>query len=347
MSAFTLVGLSVGVIVGLAGQLSLGQFAIAGAGATASALVARQSGNFMLAFLAAGLVGAVASVAVGLPALRIRGLFLAITTIGVALVAQNSLFGQSWALGNGLDPGRPVIAGHALDGGRAYFYFSLFVVAFGFWFTRNIWRSGLGRRLRALRDNEDGARSFTVPATAVKLQAFALAGFLAGVGGAVYGHGLSRISPSTFPVEASISVVALTLIGGVGILVGPLIGALYIIGVPHFVPLDSAGLAASSLGWLVLILYFPGGIAQLIRPVRDRLVDLLARRAGVDVDDGGALVGSALESAADITLQAAVVQRSATDPEATVLLDVRSVSKRFGGVTAVDEVSLDVVRGET
>ena len=114
------------------------------------------------------------------------------------------------------------------------------------------------------------------------IQAFAFSGFLAGLGGAVFANSLSRITPATFSVGASINVVAMAVLGGIGIVAGSLIGALYIVGVPRFIPLDSAGLAASAFGWLVLILYFPGGLVQLVRPVRDRLVRWLARRRGLD-----------------------------------------------------------------
>ena len=106
----------------------------------------------------------------------------------------------------------------------------------------------MGRRLRALRDNEDGARSFTLRATVLKLQVFAFSGFLAGIGGALYLQSLPNVNADTFPLQLSISVVAMTALGGVGLLGGPLLGALYIVGIPAFVPLDNAGLAASALG---------------------------------------------------------------------------------------------------
>ena len=82
---------------------------------------------------------------------------------------------------------------------------------------------------------------------------------------------------------ASIDVVAMAVIGGMSMLAGPLLGAFYIIGIPAFLPLDSAGLAATQLGWLILILYLPGGIAQGLEPVRNAVVRWLARRSGVDV----------------------------------------------------------------
>jgi ABC-type branched-subunit amino acid transport system ATPase component/ABC-type branched-subunit amino acid transport system permease subunit len=337
--AFALVGLSLGVVTGLSGQLSLGQFAVAGIGAAASYHVVSRTGNYLFGFAAAGLAAAAVSALIGVPALRIRGLMLAVTTLSFALAAQSWLFVQPWMLADGVDPGRPILGSFALDTGRRYYFFTLVFLAFGLWLARNVWRSGVGRRLRAIRDNEDGARAFTVPAVIVKLQAFALAGFLAGIGGAAFGHALSRISATAFPIRASINVVAMTVLGGIGILAGPLVGALYIIGVPEFIPLDSAGLAAQAFGWLFLILYFPGGIAQLVRPLRDRIVAALAARAG----------GASVEVAEPVpgTMAMAGAVRDVARPAGALLLDVNGLSKRFGGVQAVDGVSFTVSAGET
>ncbi len=279
---FGLVGVSLGIVTGLSGQLSFGQFAFAGIGAAVSYHVTFRTGNFAVALLAAGIAAGLASAVVGIPALRIRGLLLAVTTLSFALMAQGWLFQQEWMLGDGVAPGRPIIGTLALESGKSYYYFVLVVSAITLWFVRNLRAGGFGRILVAVRDNEDAARAFSVSAGFRKVQAFVVAGFLAGIGGALFGHALSRISLETFPPTASINVVAMTVLGGIGILVGPIIGALYIIGVPAFIPLDAAGLAASSFGWLVLILYFPGGIAQLLRPLRARVVQWLVRRSGID-----------------------------------------------------------------
>ena len=342
--SFGLVGLSIGVVTGLAGQLSLGQFAIAGIGATASALIVKQTGNFFLGFASAGLVAAAGSALIGLPALRIRGLMLAVTTLSFALAAQSWLFSQDWALGDGEDPGRPIIGTLVLDTGKKYYFFSLIFLGIGLWVGRNVWRSAFGRRLRALRDNEDNARAFTIRTTAVKLQAFAVAGFLAGLGGAVYGHTLSRLSSTAFPVGASIDVVAMSALGGIGLLAGPLIGAFYIIGLPRFLPLDSAGLAATKLGWLILILYVPGGIAMLIRPIRDRIIGLLARgRVQPDEEPSPDAEPASLGNSALLADRGEREQRKKTGD----ILRVLDLTKTYGGVTAVDQVTFDVAAGTT
>jgi ABC-type branched-subunit amino acid transport system ATPase component/ABC-type branched-subunit amino acid transport system permease subunit len=340
--AFGLVGLSFGVVTGLGGQLTLGQFAVAAIGATVSSAVVANTGNFFLGFFVGGLGAAAVSALIGLPALRIRGLMLAVTTLSFALATQSWLLSQSWMLGEGEDPGRPIFGSNALDTGKEYYFFSLIFVVVGLWLARNVWRSGFGRRLRALRDNEDNARAFTVRTTVVKLQAFAVAGFLAGLGGSVYGHALSRLSNTAFPVASSIDIVAMGVLGGVGLMAGPLIGALYIIGVPEFVPLDSAGLAAQKLGWLLLILYVPGGIAALIRPIRERIIKFFAR-GHVDIEEEDVPEPDAKLGASSL-VATSDARRTKSDMK---ILSVAQLSKHYGGVTAVDDVSFDVLEGQT
>ncbi len=359
---FTIVGLSVGILTGLGGQLSLGQFAVAAIGAVVSYHVYSRGANIGLAFLYAGIAAAIASLVVGLPALRIRGLMLTVTTLGFALVTPAWLLQQPWALADGVEPGRPVIAGAELDTGKKYYYFMLAILLIVLWLARNVRRGGFGRLLVAIRDNEDNARAFTVRASAVKVQGFLLAGFIAGIGGAAYGHLLSRISTTSFPTGTSILIVAMTVIGGIGILAGPLLGALYIFALPEFVPLDSAGLAATQLGWLLLILYAPGGIAQLLQPVRDRIVRRIARRHGIEVESvdefAPALVAAGPTPSPTATPTTADFQRTGSLPRfelngsrslgiSDVILEGIDLRKQFGGVKAVDGVSLAVRSGET
>lgn len=342
---FSIVGLSVGVVTGLGGQLSLGQFAVAGIGATA-AFRAQETGlPFVPSLLVGGAAAAAVSVAIGVPALRIRGLMLAVTTLGFALASQYWLLRQDWALGPGVATSRPSFLGIDLSSSRGYYVVSLLVFATMLWLASNVWRSGLGRRLRAVRDNEDAARAFAVPATLVKLQGFALGGFIAGVGGGVYGSLLAQLSSNSFPIEASINAAAVTVIGGVGVLIGPLLGSLYIVGVPQFLPLDNAGLAATAFGWLLLVLYLPGGVAQALGPIRDRLVDRLATAAGLDAEAvrsevaaGGAQIGSE-----GIRLPPPVGERPA---HGELVLSAEGVVKRFGGVVAVDDAHLTLRAGE-
>ncbi|HVF76456.1 MAG TPA: ATP-binding cassette domain-containing protein [Acidimicrobiales bacterium] len=343
---YAVVGLAVGIVTGLGGQLTLGQFAVGAVGAVASTAVMSRTDNFGLALLYAAAAGAIASLAVGLPSLRVRGLMITVTTLSFALVVQSWGLQQPWAFGAGVEPGRPRIGDTPIETAKGYFVFSLLVLIVAMWLARNIRRGGFGRLLVAVRDNEANARAFSVRASMVKVQAFCIAGVLAGVGGALIAHSLSRVSGSTFPIDSSINVVAMTVIGGISILSGPLLGALYVIGVPEFVELDAAGLAATQAGWLILILYLPGGLAQLMLPVRDRLVALIAhapgRGASAENDPAATPLGSGIDVSA-LRRHRANTSVQTPDP----LLEARDLARSFGGVKAVNGVSLQVWPGET
>jgi ABC-type branched-subunit amino acid transport system ATPase component/ABC-type branched-subunit amino acid transport system permease subunit len=354
---FAIVGLSIGVLTGLGGQLTLGQFAVASIGAVVSYKVSHRLGDFPLALLLAGLGAGLVSVVIGLPALRIRGLMLTVTTLGFALAAPIWLLSQPWMLGDGKDPGRP--AGWPLNGpldtGREYYYFALVMFVLSLLIARNVRNSGFRRLLVAIRDNEDNARAFTVRATLVKLQGYLIAGFIAGIGGATFGHSLSVISPGTFPTSASIDVVVMTVLGGVSALIGPILGAVWVLGIP-LLDIGNIGLAATKLGALLLILWKPGGLIQIVAPIRDWVVKFIARRHGIDPQP--LFAG---DDTADITATAQGVSVGAlrmSEPDGvpsgrsapsvgTTLLEARDLRKSFGGVHAVRGVSFAVAAGET
>ena len=132
----------------------------------------------------------------------------------------------------------------------------------------------------------------------------------------------------------------MAVIGGISLLVGPLLGALYIIGIPAFLPLDSAGLAATQLGWLILVLYLPGGLAQAVEPIRARYLAWAARRHDIDLDPAPEVSSGARPAALAATYGTAQARPGG------VLLRAVDLERRFGGVVAVDGVSLEVRTGE-
>jgi ABC-type branched-subunit amino acid transport system ATPase component/ABC-type branched-subunit amino acid transport system permease subunit len=343
--AFVVVALSVGIVTGLGGQLSLGQFGLAAIGAFASFEVARRTGSYVESFLYAGIAAAVVSVVIGIPALRIKGLLLTVTTLAFSLMVPGYLLQQEWMLGSGRDPGRPIVLGKELTTGRTYYYVALLTLIVATVIARNVRSGGIGRRLVAVRDNEDAARAFTVPAAGVKLQGFAIAGFLAGIGGAMYGHSLSEIGAPAFPSGMSITVVVIAVIGGIGLLSGPYLGAAVVLGIT-FLPLDAAALAATSLGQLLIILYVPGGLGSLVTPLRDRVAGALARRAGVDVAAAFAGERGFDQPGSGGGPAPAMLSRRTRTPGSGALLQVHGLRRSFGGVQAVGGVSFDVREGE-
>lgn len=278
--AFAIVSLSVTLLTGYAGQISLGQVGFFGVGASVSyQLTVNLYVPFWLSLLLAGVAGAALSVLIGIPALRIRGLFLAVTTLGFALVSQKWLIGQDWMAGIGAIAPRPYV-GTAVDFAtqRAYYFIALTGLVGAILLTRNALRSGIGRNFVALRDNEAGAAAFTIPLVRTKLMAFGLSGFLAAFAGAIYGHGIERFGVNNFPVSDSLRVVAMTIIGGLGSIPGAILGSFFVIGIDRLVDITWLRLATTSVGLLALLMFLPGGFASLIYGARDRLLTALAAR---------------------------------------------------------------------
>lgn len=278
--AFAILALSVTVLTGYAGQISLGQVGFFGVGAATSyQLTVNLYVPFWTSLLLAGVAGALLSVLIGIPALRIRGLFLAVTTLGFSLVAQKWLIGQDWMAGVGAIAPRPYI-GTAVDFAtqRSYYFIALAGLVGAVIVTRNLLRSGIGRNFVAIRDNEPGAAAFTIPTTKTKLLAFAVAGFLAAFAGALYGHGIERFGVNNFPVTDSLRVVSMAIIGGLGSIPGAIIGAFFVVGVDRLVEVAWLRLFTTSIGLLLLLLFLPGGFAQLLYGARDAVLARVARR---------------------------------------------------------------------
>jgi ABC-type branched-subunit amino acid transport system ATPase component/branched-subunit amino acid ABC-type transport system permease component len=345
---FALVGLSVWVVTALAGQLSLGQFAIAGVGATFAAGIAETAGSPLVGILCAPVAGAAVSIAIGLPALRGHESLLPVATLGFAVAAEAWFFSQPWALGGGVHVDR--LAAGPLDTAKpsGAYLLSVAGLVVSVALARNISRSGFGRRLRAVRDNEQAARSFGVPASLVRVQAFGIAGAMAAFGGALLALAVFRITPATFQAGASIDVVAIAVLGGLAVVGGPLIGALYIVALPVFVDLSSAGLAATAFGWLVLILFVPGGLAALLEPIRHQAVRALLRLSGHDP----ALARAPEETPGaeqalgvpDLGIKGS--REEARTPAEVPALELRGLVRHFGGVRAVDGVTIAVAERE-
>ena len=288
IEVMTVVGFSVAIVAGLSGQLSLGQFALAGVGGVVSYKITDLTGTFVLGFVAGGVAAAAVALLIGLPALRIRGPMLAVTTLGFAIVTSVWALQQPWMIGSGVSQSPPSIFGYEIDSARGYYLLGFAVFLVALFFARNVWKSGLGLRMRAVRDNEDTARAFSVNATVVKLEAFGIAGFLAGLAGAVYGGSVSLLTSDAFSVQRSIDAAAVAVLGGLGIVMGPLFGALFIVGIPEIptifnvAPLDQLQALATALGWLIIVTLVPGGIAVGIGDLRTRIFDAIASRRGLD-----------------------------------------------------------------
>jgi ABC-type branched-subunit amino acid transport system permease subunit len=295
---FAVIALSLTVLTGWSGQVSLGQFGFVAVGADIASHIG--SGLPLIVLLpVAGLATAVVSVLVGLTALRIRGLYLAVSTLGFALFMQTSVLATSCfslplihkQICSGLpNPqstllARPSLFGISLTSEQAFAWFSLGVLVVSVLMVR-VWRDrGIARRLIAVRDNEIAAGSAGIPVVRTKLLAFALSGFIAGYAGVCLAFATERISTSTFDPTFSILVVSMVVIGGLDSIPGALLGALYLEGLPAiFGASPTVEFLTSGVGLLAFILYLPGGLAQLLHSFGDLVTggveQLRARRGG-------------------------------------------------------------------
>jgi ABC-type branched-subunit amino acid transport system ATPase component/ABC-type branched-subunit amino acid transport system permease subunit len=338
MVGYAVIGIALGLLTGLAGQLSLGHFAIGAIGGTASVIVANRTGNFALGLVAAAVVGGAVCLLIGLPVLRARGIFLAVTSLALAVTTTSWLLPKDWMIGSGREPPKPTVGSLAITSARGYYWFVLAIGLVVFMAIAAIRRGGFGRVLIALRDGEDVARSFGIAVPTRKVQAFLVSGMVAGIGGALYAHTFSRITVASFPASASIDVAVMVVVGGATLLAGPVVGVLFVIGVPAFLPLDAAGLATTKLGLLLLIVYLPGGFAQLLLPLRDRIAIRLARHTPGDTPSS------------PVALTVALVRNDDTDlldvTDQPVVLRANGLVKHYGGVKAVEQAHIDVHRGE-
>jgi len=291
--------LSVVVVTGWVGQISLAQMALAGVAGFALTRLGDGLGvPFPLAPLLAAGGAAAVGVAVGLPALRVRGVDLAVVTIAAAVAVEDLVFKNPVLTGGvaGTDVPTPSVAGIDLSaGGRAadfprpaFGFLALLVLVMSAVALARVRNGRSGRRMVAVRSNERAAAAVGVDPAAVKLGAFALAAFVAGIGGCLLAYSQGRLSYGSFGVFVSLSYLAVTYVGGVGRVWGAVIGGLLVPGGLVFTALDEAAglgryqLLLSGLALMVVVILRPDGIAGrggATRLGRD-LLDTGCRRLG-------------------------------------------------------------------
>ncbi len=282
---YAIVGLSLLVLSGWTGQISLGQFGLAGVGAWVAAWLAGAAGlPFWITVPLGAVAGTLAALVVGLPALRIRGLYLAITTLAFAEVVQTLLFGQK--LGASLLPShldRPSILG--LDGSdeRAFYYLLAVIAGACALAVLGLRRSRTGRALIASRENEQAVQAFGVNLTRARLQAFVVSGFFAALGGALFAYQVGGASGGGFTPEFSEKLFLMTVVGGLGAVAGPFLGAVFLLVATTLVDTGSGSGAVVAAAAIILLLSAPGGVAQVVASIRDSFLRRVADRYHVEV----------------------------------------------------------------
>ena len=302
MVIYAIIGISLVVLTGWAGQISLGQYAIAGVGSAVTAgLAANHGWDFFGAIFVGALAGAVIAVVIGLPALRIQGLFLAITTLAFAFVVSSMLNREyfAWLLPkSGRPASRPNIFSRidlerdsklgpvSIGRDAKYYWVCLAFLMLTIALARSLRRNRSGRVFIGVRDNGRLMQAFGVSLSRTRLAAFALSGFLAGMAGGLLAYQNRFIADNAFQPESSIAIFVMAVIGGVGSISGALLGAVFVVGLPLLPGLrdiDQIQLLTSGLGVLVVLLFLPGGLAEGCYRVRDRWLRALAAKHSIHV----------------------------------------------------------------
>lgn len=272
---YAVLALSLALIVGFAGQVSMGHAAFYGMGAYVSAICSTRFGwSFWTTFWIAGLVAGIFSYAIGLLVLRLRGHVLAITTaffgVLVTVVMNNWIPVTNGPMGiAGVPRPSPLTFGDfrfVFESRLDYYYLGLFFVAGVVFVLYRIVNSRLGDAMVAVRENEELARSVGVNAMKSKVFAFTVGGALAGLAGAFYAHYILFISPVTFTINESINLLVMVIFGGMSTLFGPILGAISLTILPEF--LRMAGelrLVIYGIALVCFIIWLPMGVWGTLR----------------------------------------------------------------------------------
>ena len=344
-----LVGLSVVVLTGYAGQLSIAQFALAGVGAfVAGQLSADRGWDFGAALVAGVVVAGLVGLLFGLPALRTRGVNLAVVTFGLGFAVLVLVFSRpEWSQATPSDVTLLGLDVNPLEHARRYAVVCVVALVGVGLVVANLRRGRTGRRLLAVRTNERAAAAIGVNVFEAKLYAFTLSAAIAGMGGVLLAFSFGNINYSTmFQTGASINVLVLSVIGGVGFVVGPLIASLGTQGgmVSLLLPDNTTVGGIASEGGFGQ--YIPILLAAVL------IITLIFNQDGAagEIEKAVSRHRKPRAHRGEDPKAAPVEASAAEDLESRLVtprtLEVAGLTQRFGGFTALDDVSLTVRPGE-
>jgi branched-chain amino acid transport system permease protein len=284
LGIYAILGLSIVVLTGWAGQVSLGQIAFFAIGATFGAKATEEWGlDLSLALVLSAVVGAAVAVAVGLPALRRRGFYLAVTTLAFSLATTSYFLNPDffdWVPTQRI-PRPPLFGRIDIDSATGIYYVVLAVLVCCLFGLRGVRESRTGRALLAMRDNERGAQAYGLNATRTRLVAFAMSGGLASLAGCLFVHHQQAVGIQPYQPFQSLLVFTMVIIGGVTSPLGAVLGALYLQGTQWFLPTEWQ-FVASGVGVLAILLILPGGLGGLVYRLRDHWLAWVASRYKID-----------------------------------------------------------------
>jgi branched-chain amino acid transport system permease protein len=271
---YAIVGLGLMLLAGFTGLFSLGHAAFLGVGAYTEAVMVNAGVPFPISLACAGLLSAAVGMVVGLPALRVKGIYLGMATLAFGFIVEEGMARwESVTGGNaGLMVNYPAIGGWELDSTNEFYFLCLVVTVIATLAIVNLLRSSTGRAFVAIRDSEISAQSMGIHLARYKTLSFALSAALAGIGGALYAHKIQFLSPEQFSIVQSIDLLLLVVIGGLGSVHGAFLGAIFLIVMPQLIAMvkdflpdaisQAAGLQGTIYGLVLIafVLFEPMGL---------------------------------------------------------------------------------------
>ena len=246
---YGIAGLGLMLLSGFTGQFSIGHAAFLGVGAYTQAVTTNMGLPFPFALALAGLLSAAVGVVVGLPALRVKGIYLGIATLAFGFIIEEGFARWDSVTGgnSGIRIKSPDILGWTLSSGEEFYLLCLVIAVAATLGILNLLRSSTGRAFVAIRDSEISAQSMGINLARYKTLSFAISAALAGFAGALYAHKLHFISPDQFSILQSIDLLLMVVIGGLGSVHGAFLGAIFLIAMPQLISL-SKGYLPEAIG---------------------------------------------------------------------------------------------------
>ena len=337
ISLIVVVGLN--YITGYCGQINFGQAAFWGIGAYVTALSTMNGVSFWLALPLAAIATGLCSLLLGIPTLKLRAYYLAMATIGFGEIVQLVLIHWEPVTGgtSGLRgvPGVS-IGGHLISGNLEHYYFLLVWCALALGLALRVRASKLGRAMIALRDSEIAAEVAGVDTVRIKMLAFAMSSMYAGVAGGLYVSYVNYVSPDLFSNAQAVLFFTMLVVGGTGSAVGAVLGTALLTALPEALRfLKEWYLVLYGVGVILIIIFIPEGLASL--GSRWRKGKESESKRAVNASSSNALPDSSSFSLPTI------VSHDAHGKDALLMVD--SVTQRFGGLVALDGVSVSIMPG--
>ena len=232
-----IVALGLMLLIGFTGQISLGHAAFFAVGAYTGAILQTNGWSFIPAFVAAGALTGIIGILIGLPALRMRGIYLAMATLAFAFIVEEVIvrWGSVTRGNRGMLVPDPVVFGYKMGSGHGIYYLSLIAFALVALAIVNLVRSRTGRALAAIRDSDVAAECLGINLALYKTAAFAISAAVTGMAGTLYAHKIAYISPEQFSITLSVEFLTMVIIGGLGSLHGAVFGSIFIVMLPQLI----------------------------------------------------------------------------------------------------------------